>query len=138
MAIEQLQAAVVALPYNLREQVLGYARSVDAAAPEIAREAGVVLTLYVRDQLAFIAGVRKLYAITASSYWAVDNAAQFLEQQDVAAVRVGRTDYSRGGQMHSGLRSTLEDFDRVVVQYDLRSNIDAPYVDVVRRLANES
>jgi hypothetical protein len=137
MSIDRLQLAVQSLPYNLREQVLGYARSVDAAAPDIAREARIDLSPLIRDQLVFLAGLRKFYAICASSYWAVDNASAFLQLQDVGAIRVGRTDYSRGGELHTGLRVMLRDFDIILRQYDLVGIADVSYTELLSRLANE-
>jgi len=40
MIPKELQNTVEALPWALREQIIGYAKSVDDALPEIFREAG--------------------------------------------------------------------------------------------------
>ena len=138
MSIERLQTIARLLPYALREQVVGYARSVATAAPEIAEAAGVRLTDRMRDDLTFVAGLRKLYGICASSYWAVDGAASFLSQRDVASVRMGSTDYSRGGQFHLRLRQMLNDLDRLLEDHDLRPTVRSEsYIDIARRLAHE-
>jgi hypothetical protein len=137
MSLDRLQNVVRGLPYNLRDQVIGYARSVDAAAPDIAREADVELSRDLRDRLVFLAGVRKLYAICASTYWAVDNATAFLGRQDISSVRVGRTDYSRGGEIHAGLRALYRDFEAILGQYDLQAVVDGSFPDLLILLAHE-
>lgn len=137
MSIARLQLALTRLPYGLREQILGYARTVDAAAPEIAREARVELDSRLREDLVFLAGLRKFYAICAASYWAIDNSTAFLRAREIERVLVGRTDYSRGGEMHRGLRGALADFDQILAQYELRDIEDANYATLLSRLASE-
>ncbi len=137
MSIGRLQRALGPLPYSLREQIVGYARSVDAAAPEIARGANVQLSTDVRDRFVFAAGLRKYYALCASSFWAIDNAAAILETLDVGSVRVGRTDYSRGADMHVGLRRALADFDSLINQYDLLMITNGSLTDLMSRLASD-
>lgn len=121
----------------LREQVIGYARTVDAASSEIAREARIEWTPSLRDDLVFVAGLRKFYSICASSFWAIDNATAFMRDQQVSRVRVGRTDYSRGSPLHAGLRAILRDFDLILQQYQIGRIADVSYVELIQRLANE-
>ena len=137
MSIAALQVAVAPLPYAFREQIIGYARAVDSAAPDIAREVSVELTDSVRRKFVFAAGVRRFYAICASSYWTVDNAGALLETMEVGRVRVGRTDYSRGSDMHAGLRRALGDFDRLVERHGLATATKKSLSELLIELAND-
>ena len=80
MSLRYVNAFFKELPHTLREQVIDYARSVDAASRDISKEAEVELTDDLRDQLVLVAAVRKLHAICSSSYWLLYNSARLLGQ----------------------------------------------------------
>jgi hypothetical protein len=136
--MDHLQRAFGELPYALREQVYGYARSVGESSREIAIDANIEWSPELHDRLVFFAGVRKLYGICASSFWAVDNAGAFMRRNDVNTVRVGGTNYSRGAEIHTGLRRMLSDFDGLLRDYDLTMLTDFSYVELARRVTNGS
>lgn len=113
MSIRALSDAITDLPYGLSEQVLSYARSLDVAAPEIFREAGIAFSREVADTLVFVGGQRKLFSIVDSNYWVIDNAGAILElQQGQFSVRVGGADLSS----MKGVRSFILEFYCLIVE----------------------
>lgn len=139
MSVRRVQAIAERLPYSLREQVVGYARAVADAADGIAEDAGVPASADLRDQLAMIAGLRKIYSVCSASFWAVDGAGALLQAQDIRAVHVGSTDYSRGSPFHYSLRSLLADFDGFLAEHRLTELVHAgSYAEVAQRLVHES
>ena len=138
MSVRALSDAIKDLPYSLAEQVLSYARSMDIAAPEIFKDAGIAFSREVADTLVFIAGLRKLFSIIDSNYWMIDNAGEILEQQqDQFAVRVGAADLSRGGTYHQSLATVRRELVELLSEHQLLQFVqNASYVEVVRELAN--
>ncbi|MDT8428289.1 MAG: hypothetical protein RQ757_05945 [Pseudomonadales bacterium] len=138
MSIRALSDAITDLPYGLSEQVLSYARSLDVAAPEIFKDAGVQFSRELADALVFVAGLRKLLSIVDSNYWVLDNTGVILErQQDQFFVTVGGTDLSRGGAYHQTLATVRRDLVELLSEHQLLQFAqNLPYVDVVRELAN--
>lgn len=138
MSIRALSEAITDLPYALSEQVLSYARSLDVAAPEIFKDAGVQFSREVADTLVFVAGLRKLLSIIDSNYWVIDNVGAILErQQDQFSVRVGGTDLSRGGDYHHALVTVRKELVELLSEHQLLHFAqNVPYVEVVRELAN--
>jgi hypothetical protein len=138
MSLQRLQMTVSPLPSSLREQVLGYARGLQAALPDISRDAGVAITAPVADQVVFIAGIKKLYTLCSSSFWAIDNAGVLLAREGSAEVRVGRTFYSRQATFHQELRTLLGDFEAVLVRQGIHDAVvTESYAELVRRLSRE-
>ena len=137
MSLRYVNAFAPELPYTLREQVLDYSRSVEAASYDISKEAEIQLTDELLDQLVLVAAVRKLHAICSSSYWLLYNSTKLLGDE-VAGVRVGGTTFSRES-VHFGLLSTLLG-DLEIVLRDQGLSIDMirqPYPEILIVLANE-
>jgi hypothetical protein len=138
MSVRLVQQVVNSLPYAIREQVLGYARSVDFVALDIAADVGIQLTEAIRDQVALVAAVKKLYSICSASYWAVDGAGLFLQREGAESVRVGSTDYSRGGGFHLSLRRLLASFDVLLAEQGMSDIVSTgSYGEIILRLSNE-
>lgn len=138
MTIRALEEALEVLPFSLAEQVLSYAKSVEAAAPDIFRSAGLRQTPEITNKLVFVAGIRKLFSIIDSNYWVIDNAGEILErQQDQGQIRVGGTDLSRGGDYHRELSRLRDDFQNVISESNLEYYVsNVPYAEVVRTLSD--
>lgn len=137
MSLKQLETIIAPLPYNLRDQISGYARSVSAALPEIAKEANVEMTDAIEDKLVFFAGLSKLYSLCAAFFWAIDNAGYFLEQNAVTSVRAGSMDYSRGSAFHKQMHEMLSDIENILRKYELLADAANPsYVDLARRFTD--
>ena len=124
------------LPYTLREQVLDYARSVEAASHDISKEAEIDLTDELRDQLVLVAAVRKLHAICSSSYWLLYNSTKLLGD-DVNGVRVGGTTFSRETPHFHQLSQLLGDLEVVLISQGLSAEIiRRPYPEILHFLTD--
>lgn len=138
MSIKALSEAIEPLPYTLSEQVLSYAKSLEAAAPQIFADAGIQRTRENTDKLVFIAGLRKLFSIMDGNYWVIDNASALLSKQaNQYAVHVGGTDLSRGGAYHSSLRRMLTEFTQLLLDKNLMRHVrDLSYTELVREMSD--
>jgi hypothetical protein len=124
------------LPYVLREQVVGYARSIRDAAPEIIQEAGVSPSPGVIDQLIWIAALKRLHSILSSTYWTINTANVLLREQNAGFPVIGGVDYSLKSSFYSRLRSALQDLEALLSSLDLSDLITLQWADVVKRLVN--
>jgi hypothetical protein len=138
MSVELVTEFARELPPRLREDVIGYARSVQSALPEIFQDAGVAETRDLRDQLVFIAGVKKLYAICSSAFWILDNSLRGLERAEVRQVRLGGVFLARGSREWTRLRDTFTAMEVVLQDQRILPFVYArSYVDILTELANE-
>lgn len=137
MSLRYVNAFAPELPYTLREQVLDYSRSVEAASHDISKEAEIELTDELLDQLVLIAAVRKLHAICSSSYWLLYNSTKLLGNE-VTGVRVGGTTFSRESAHFNQLSTLLGDLETVLRDQGLSIEvIRQPYPEILTFLANE-
>ena len=136
--MSRLDEAIEPLPFALADQVSGYARSVVGAAPEIFRDAKVVITPSAVEQLEFIAGLRKLLSIVESNYWVLDNAGALLSAQaDSSQVWVGSNDVSRGGEYHSQLRELMDGLRKILDDRDVLNAVrNRTYAEIVKELSS--
>jgi len=139
MSLKLLTDTLESLPYSLKEQVLGYARSISAVAPEIFKEAGVRRNDKTEDKLVFLAGLRKLFSIIDSNYWVIENAGAILEKQQAQfSVRIGGSDFSRGGDYHSQLNTLRKELNNYFIEQGILDLIESRnYSDLVRTIQNE-
>jgi hypothetical protein len=135
MSYRLLEEAVADLPWSLRDQVLGYAKSVEASMPSIFHDAQRKLDAAIADQVVFLAGVRKLHGIVASSFWALDNSGALLKKLKVTSVRAGAADLSRDGPLFKAVKSTLQGIEKVLEEQGVREYIDLDYSELVTQLA---
>ena len=126
------------LPPRLREDVVGYARSVQSALPEIFREAEMAPNEALGDQLVFLAGVKKLHAICSSNYWILDNSLQSLQTADTFEVRMGSLRVSRGSREYMQLRALLDGLDLLLAEQRITDMVLlTSYPEILQRLRNE-
>lgn len=137
MIPKELKDSVENLPWALRDQIIGYAKSVDDALPEIFREAGHEFDRALGDQLVFLAGVKKLYSIVGSCYWALDNSGKLLESLDVSAIRAGGLDLTRGGYLHTRLHALITSLDIAFEQNNVRHYLNLDYKTLIQLLSND-
>src|SRR5262245_6012058 len=130
MSLSALRNTVVELPRVIADQVLGYAESVEQELPSIFAQSGRQFDHTLADQLVFLAGVKKLHAIVASSYWTLDNSATLLAGLNVDNIRIGEFDYSRGGALHRTLRDLLDNLENVLAVHNLSQYLYVPLSDV--------
>jgi hypothetical protein len=137
MSLERVEDFARGLPPRLREDVLGYARSVQSALPEIFENAGVRETSELRDQVVFIAGVKKLHAICSSTFWILENSLSRLQQADIRQVRLGGLTVSRGSRMWTELRDTVTAIEAILAQQGLLQFVSTPsYAEILRELTD--
>jgi len=138
MSLKLLSDALESLPYSLKEQVLGYARSISEAAPEIFKEAGVRRDNKTEDTLVFLAGMKKLFSIVDSNYWVIDNAGAILEkEQSQFSVRIGGSDFSRGGDYLSKLDMIRKELNSYFIEQGIADLIESRnYSEIVRTIQN--
>jgi len=139
MSLRLLTDTIEDLPYALSEQVLSYARSLESAAPEIFKDAGVKRTRVLTDKLVFYAGLRKLVSIIDSNYWIMDNAGAILERQNLQSeVRIGGADFTRGGAYHQSLIELRKELFELLNEHNALFLLRrVPYVELVQMLADE-
>src|SRR5262245_57588735 len=132
MSLELVTEFARELPPRLREDVIGYARSVQSALPEIFQDAGITESRELRDQLVFIAGVKKLHAICSSAFWILDNSLRSLERSRIQQVRLGGLFVARGSPEWIRLRDTVTAIEVVLREQRISSFVYTPsYTDIL-------
>jgi hypothetical protein len=138
MSIERIREFAEELPPALREDVLGYARSARDGLPEIFREAHVPQDKRLGDDLVFLAGIKKLYAICSGMFSILDTSLQLLQKTDTYEVRLGSTTVSRNSPELKRLHDLLSDLEAVLAAQGLDTMVRmTSYADIPRRLRNE-
>lgn len=133
MSLQMVREMVAELPPALREQIIGYAESVDRALPDLFREAGRKLSPKLGNQIVFIAGVKKLHSLTSSAYWTLDTSGKLLHQLDITDIRIGSQDVSRGGEIHGRLESALAALTRAIGD-ELSPLLYSSWTEIIRTL----
>jgi hypothetical protein len=137
VSLEGVEDFARGLPPRVREDVLGYARSVQSALPEIFEEAGIGETPELRDQVVFIAGVKKLHAICSSTFWILENSLKGLQQAGIRQVRLGGLTVSRGSPIWTELRDTVAAVEAILAEQRMLQLVSAPsYAEIVRELTS--
>ena len=138
MSLELVNALAQELPPRLREDVVGYARSVQSALPDIFRDAKLAQEQGLADQLVFLAGIKKLYAICSGTFWILDNSLRSLNNAQEYEVRVGSTRISRGSKEWVQLRDLLRDLEMILVEQGLlEMMLLTSYSEILHRLRDE-
>jgi hypothetical protein len=114
MSLELVYDFAQELPPRLREDVVGYARSVQSVLPDIFRDAEIAQDEALGNQLVFVAGIKKLYAICSSNFWILDNSLQSLRTADTFEVRMGSLRVSRGSREWIQLRELLGNLEALL------------------------
>jgi hypothetical protein len=135
MSYRELEETVMDLPWLLKEQVLGYARSVDEALPAIFHESNRSFDRALADQIVFLAGIRKLHSIVSGNYWALDNSGKLLESLEVTKISAGSHDLSRGGELHQLLGSLIKSLENALDKNDVRQYLGVDYRTLLSMLA---
>jgi uncharacterized protein (DUF1499 family) len=138
MSISALTRAIGGLPRNMVDSVVSYARSVEAALPEIFREAGIKYRKNIAEEVIFVAGIKKLFATVDSTYWMLENSKVLLERQQVTEVRIGSSDLYGNGRELDTLRQLRTDFLELLEQNNLTDIVDeSSYSSIIRKLVDE-
>jgi hypothetical protein len=138
MSLELVTEFARELPPRLREDVIGYARSVQTVLPEIFHDAGIAENRDLGDQIVFIAGVKKLHAICSSAFWILDNSLRGLERADVQVVRLGRVHIERGSREWHQLQDAVRAVEGILQEQRIFHFVyTSSYADILTELANE-
>jgi hypothetical protein len=132
-----LHDTVKDLPFSLREQVVGYAESVDRAAPEIFRDVGKKYDKKLANRLVYLSGIKKLYGITSGTYWTLDNSATLLEASDIHEIRIGGEFFVRGAGMHQRIKKLVEELDVVLAKHRLKHLVNLSPANMLVALIHE-
>ena len=107
------------LPYRVRETIIGYAESVDAAAPSIFAELGQDVIDDLRDDLVYVCAVARLWRIVDSQYRILVDGTAFLETLGIEDVRVGSSVFGRGTPDDESVRRLRTAFQTQLTQLGL-------------------
>jgi hypothetical protein len=89
MSLVLLSEMLEPLPFTLREQIEGYAHSIDEVGEDILRDVGIPFDEQVMDQLVFIAGVRRLWTIVDGQFSILNNSLLLMAKDQVDGFSVG-------------------------------------------------
>jgi len=104
MSRAAFRRVIANLPPRLRDQLDGYVQTVEMHASDIFDDAGVPITPERRNQLVFIAGVRRLWALVDGQYELLHNTLDTLGGQEVDAISIGSTVYAPGSPEYRRVR----------------------------------
>jgi hypothetical protein len=132
------------LPFRIRDNLEGYVLSIEQAAPEIFTAAGVDFTTELRDQLVFMAGVRKMWLLVDSQYQVLSRSLLVLEANQVALLQVGGTTYGSGRRVDGfttersadGVRATAAYLEIQRFRDDFRTQLADMQLDVVVQISS--
>src|SRR5262245_54722120 len=135
MSMRALSEIAETLPRPISEDVIGYARSVQSALPEIFREARIPDDPNLGDRVVLLAGLKKLESILSSHFWTLDNSLRLMEEAKVRSVRIGQKEISRGSDYHQGLYEAIRELEEVFAKEDLSELLHLrSYSDMLSRL----
>jgi hypothetical protein len=138
LSLQLVQQFAQPLPPRLREDIIGYARSVQIALPDIFRDANLAQDERLGDQLVFLAGVKKLYAICSGTFWILDNSLESLQNINTHQVKIGSLRISRGSRDWQRLRDLLTELEGILAFQGLQEIVETPtYPEILRRLRDE-
>jgi hypothetical protein len=111
VSFDELMSVAEALPYALREQVVGFATFVEDAADALLEAAGVYdVQASLIDQLVYTAGVWRLWQSVNGQTSLLDSSLRLLENNGVDGVQLGGSTYDRRSPQYwmlTNLRSEL-------------------------------
>jgi hypothetical protein len=113
------------LPFRLRDQLYGYALTIEEAADRILRDAGLEPTPSLRDRLVFAAGVRQLWAIVDGQYSVLDRSLRWLADYQVGGLFVGGARYIRQGEDFAEIRRLRNSLRAILVEVGMEEIIVA-------------
>jgi hypothetical protein len=139
MSLDLLSEMLETLPFTLRDQIEGYAQSIDEVTEEIFRDARVEFSEELGDRLVFVAGIRRLWTITNSHYSILDNSLALIAEHDVQGFAVGSRLFTRQSAEFAEIRQLRDDLFRRLQQLGLEQYVLARTLrDVLLMLRGEA
>ena len=136
MSIRDVEQIVAELPYSIREDVVGYAHSVQAALPDIFRNARLPATSTLKDQIVLVAGVRKLHSIATSNFWILEHSLHLSREANLGAVRIAGETIHRRSDYYLALSRLMNGLNVLLGDLGIREYIEMDsYADIARSLS---
>jgi hypothetical protein len=121
----------------LRESILGYARTIEEAAPAIFESAGISYREALSDQLVLVAGIGKLWALVNAQARILDSTIEILGRR--TRLRVGSAVYGRGTDDFRSVVGLRDDFIRFLRLNGLEDGFfDRPLAEILLDLSQDS
>ncbi len=138
MSLQAVARIAAGLPRAIAEDVVGYARCVDASLSGIFHEAGIAYDEQTAQRVVFIAGLKKLRAIISMHFWTLDNSLHLIAKSGISSVRMGSLHVSQGSEYHLLLRAALDELEEILELHNLSEIIDhSNFADIARALRDE-
>ena len=120
MSLLKLRDATRELPYALQDQILNYASYAEDSADELFESTGIPEpTVALAGQLAYIAGLWRLWQAINSQLSLLNNSVALIADQGGEGVRIGSRLYRPGSYEYGMLRNLRDELKRVLVSQDL-------------------
>lgn len=107
------------LPYSLREEVVGYGISINEAAEQIIKDAGVKYNQELSDNLVFVACMRRLWSKFEVQYWILDNSLALCKKNEVTHIKIGGNYYGYESDQYNELRLFIRNFELLLTNMEL-------------------
>lgn len=134
MSLQAIQAIADELPTILRNDLIGYTKSVEAALPEIFSQAHVTRSEKLSNELIFIAGIKKIYSICSSQYWLLNNSLHALKDH-VQEIRLGSAVISLHSPDYQRLEQINNELFEILSSQGVAEFLDvSSYAEILRRL----
>lgn len=113
------------MPFRLREQVIDYVASVADAIPEIFSDAGIEFSAELRDDLLFLAGIRKIWTLVNGQFELVNGALTLLAESDVRRMRIGSMPLDRQSDLYRSLKTLRDGLQRTFIELGIFDTVRA-------------
>lgn len=137
MSLQRVVSLASELPPALRDQVIGYAESVERVLPEVFAELGRSIDKERADKVVFWAGVRKTYSLVTATFWTLENSIEILGRSDIGRIRIGGSDFSRGSVAYSRMRKLFDALEEIASDVSFREMMVESPRDALRRTYQE-
>lgn len=138
MSLRAVQNFASHLPFSIEDQIVGYARSVQDALSEIFQNAQVPYNETIANQVVFIAGIKKLYAICNSNHRVIDDSLNILARQNTYSIRFGRSLISQNSNEFIQLENLLNELVNFLGNENILELVSNPFYSEIVITLNES
>jgi hypothetical protein len=112
------------LPYAMRDSISGYVDAVEAALPDIARDAAVKLTHRVREDFLLIVAIRRIWEAVNGQYWIINNCAEIANDRGLAGFQAGSEIYNKQSGAYDDVRGLRQQFSKLLDNNDIREIVE--------------
>jgi len=140
MGKSELNEVIYLLPYTLKNEIGGYATSIELASTEIFLNAGIEKKQEILDKLIFLACIKRIWTIVSSQFWIVDNTLTLISHDsDFKEVKVGATIFSKTSDTYKQLKDLRDKFELLIHELELNEIVQSKtLVDILKLIDRES